>query len=142
MRIYPNGTFHLHFIWIRCSKVRCRSMQTYHYGVYQVSNIYMFAGAESFSGNGLEAWDFSHVIYADYMFLNATSFDANLSKWDVLNITNMTFLFANTSQFYGEGLQNWELNPSVYPTGIFCNASEIQAEYIISWNELLDDAFC
>lgn len=115
--------------------------------LWDVSNVintdYMFADAKSFTGTGLDSWDVGDAGSMISMFQNATLFDADLSKWVVLNVTNMAYMFGRTSQFAGKGLQNWELNPYVTITGIFCNASGIQSEYINnSWIEKLDDAFC
>ena len=46
----------------------------------------MFKNATSFNGD-LSSWDVSNVNYMASMFYGATSFNSDLSSWDVSSIT-------------------------------------------------------
>jgi surface protein len=52
----------------------------------------MFNGASSFNQN-LSNWDVSNVINMQGMFTDATAFNQNLSAWDVSSVTNMDNMF-------------------------------------------------
>ena len=59
---------------------------------------YMFAGASSFQAD-LSAWDVSGVTNMVCMFCDASSFQADLSAWDVSGVTNMDYIFDGASSF-------------------------------------------
>ena len=79
------------------------------YGVINTNNL--FYGCSSITTiQGIENWDVSWVIEMSGMFSGATSFDGDLSYWDVSNVTNMNNMLDNTSvsQFnYDLILINW-----------------------------------
>jgi len=54
----------------------------------------MFNLASSFTGTGLDTWDVSNADSLATMFADATSFDADLSGWDISNVKDM-FLMAD-----------------------------------------------
>ncbi|MEQ9513405.1 MAG: BspA family leucine-rich repeat surface protein, partial [Balneola sp.] len=54
----------------------------------------MFNLASSFTGTGLGTWDVSNADSLATMFADATSFDADLSGWDISNVKDM-FLMAD-----------------------------------------------
>lgn len=45
--------------------------------------ISMFRNAKAFQGTGTYVWDTSKVLYFEYTFQGAISFDANLSNWNI-----------------------------------------------------------
>jgi surface protein len=49
-----------------------------------------FRGATAFTGIGISTWDMSNVIDISYMFYSATSFDQDLSDWDIGQVSNMS----------------------------------------------------
>ncbi len=86
----------------------------------------MFNLASSFTGTGLDTWDVSNADSLATMFADATSFDADLSGWDISNVKDM-FLFAQNTSLstanYTAMLSSWSalslqnnLDFSVNPT--------------------------
>lgn len=63
----------------------------------------------------------SQVSNMDYMFFNASSFNGNLSQWDVSHITTMQFTFAEATSF-NQPIGNWDVGQVVDMTGTFQNA--------------------
>ena len=58
----------------------------------------IFAGATSFNGD-ISKWDVSRVKGMNYMFRAARSFNHDLSKWDVSRVANMDYMFWNAKMF-------------------------------------------
>ena len=54
----------------------------------------MFYEASSFNGN-LSGWNVSSVNRMDYMFYTASSFNGNLSSWDVSSVNRMDGMFSH-----------------------------------------------
>merc|ERR1719331_2805838 len=58
----------------------------------------MFRGATSFNQD-LSEWDVSQVYTMFNMFAGATAFNQDLSKWNVLHVTSMPGLFSGATSF-------------------------------------------
>ena len=58
----------------------------------------MFRGASSFQSD-LSQWDVSQVTNMAYMFYGASSFQSDLSQWDVSQVTDMAHMFNGASSF-------------------------------------------
>jgi len=69
---------------------------------------YMFYGATSFNQN-ISGWDVSNVIDMGAMFYNATSFNQNISTWDVSAVTNMNIMFYGATSF-NQNLGSWDIS--------------------------------
>jgi surface protein len=59
----------------------------------------MFYGAIIFNGSFGSKWDTKNVTDMSYMFNNATNFSGDISEWDTSKVTRMVSLFENASSF-------------------------------------------
>ena len=94
----------------------------------------MFRGATSFDGN-LSGWDVSKVTDMHDMFRGATSFDGDLSGWDVSSVTYMYGMFRDATSFDGD-LSGWDVSSVINMFGMFNGAALFDGD-ISTW-EVLD----
>merc|ERR1712164_76476 len=59
---------------------------------------YMFNGASSFNSD-ISKWNVGKVTDMLYMFNMAESFNFDISTWDIGKVTNMNLMFRGTSSF-------------------------------------------
>lgn len=77
-------------------------------------------------------WDVSNVTDMESMFENASSFNQSLNSWDVSNVTDMDSMFKGATNFNGN-ISSWNTG-SVTRTGfMFYNASAFNQD-IGSWD--------
>ena len=50
--------------------------------------------------------NFLIILFASFMFSNATGFNGDISNWDISNVLDMNEMFRNTINFNGD-LSNW-----------------------------------
>ena len=67
------------------------------------------------------------------MFYNCENFNCDLSKWDVSNITNMSYMFSNCYKFEGKGLENWNVENINDATYMFCGCEKLNCD-LSNWN--------
>ena len=96
-------------------------------GVINMSG--MFGGASSFNGD-LSSWDVSSVTDMSDMFFEASSFNGDLSSWDVSAVTNMSSMFDNAYDFNGN-LSSWDVSAVTDMSNMFF--------YAISFNQPHND---
>merc|ERR1711981_200440 len=68
----------------------------------------MFQGMTSFNGD-ISNWDVSIVKKMNRMFSGATSFNVDISKWDVSRVTGMDYMFSFAMAF-DRDLSNWDVS--------------------------------
>ena len=54
----------------------------------------------------IENWDTSNVTDMSHLFENKTEFDEDISKWNTSNVTNMSYMFSNAIHF-NQNIGNW-----------------------------------
>ena len=91
----------------------------------------MFEGASSFDGD-LSAWDVSNVSYMSYMFKDAPLFNSDISAWDVSNVSDMSEMFWHASSFDGE-VSDWDVSRVTNMYGMFASASSFDGE-VSDWD--------
>ncbi len=91
-----------------------------------------FRDASSMTLRAADAPDLSRVKYTQYMFLNASSFDGDLSAWDVSHVTNMVGMFWEASSFDGD-LSAWDVSSVTDMFTMFYNARSFDGN-ISAWD--------
>ncbi len=91
---------------------------------------YMFRNS-SFNGD-LSNWDVSQMTNLRYMFASASSFNGNLSNWDVSKVTDMIYMFVDADSFNGN-LSNWDVSKVTDMTYMFVNANSFNGD-LSNWN--------
>ena len=81
--------------------------------------ISMFRGASSFNGD-ISAWNVSKVTNMFSMFEGASSFDRSLNNWNVSKVTGMSFMF-NGASLFNQSLNEWDVSKVTYMAGMFQN---------------------
>ena len=97
----------------------------------------MFHGASSFDGD-LSAWDVSGVTGMHAMFAGASSFDGNLSAWDVSGVADMADMLRAASSFNGD-ISGWDITGATRMTAMFYEADAFD-QNLGEWYVVLDDA--
>ena len=91
----------------------------------------MFRDASSFNGN-LSDWNVSTVTNMDSTFRGASSFNGDITGWDVSAVTNMNWMFNVASAFNGD-LSGWDVSAVTNMNSMFSGASAFNGD-ISGWN--------
>ncbi|MEM6815458.1 MAG: BspA family leucine-rich repeat surface protein, partial [Bacteroidota bacterium] len=86
----------------------------------------MFRSASSFDSD-LSNWDVINVIDMSRMFYFASSFDSDLSTWDVSNVKDMSWMFFSASSFDSD-LSNWDVSNVTNMLRMFFYASSFNGD--------------
>lgn len=89
-----------------------------------------FEGASSFNGD-LSNWDVSTITTMGYLFNNASSFNQPLNSWVVDQVTYMAGMFGGATSF-NQDLSNWNVSNVSYMVGMFANATSFNQD-ISGW---------
>ncbi|MDF1866454.1 MAG: BspA family leucine-rich repeat surface protein [Saprospiraceae bacterium] len=93
--------------------------------------ISMFNGASSFDGD-LSGWNVSNVKKMALMFADASAFNGDISTWDVSNVTAMYYMFRDASSF-NQDIGSWDVSKVPTMVGMFWRASSFNQD-IGNWD--------
>jgi len=96
----------------------------------------MFHGATSFNSD-LSKWDVSSVTEMRYMFHGGQLFNSDISNWDVSRVTTMWGMFYGATSFYG-GISKWDVS-SVISTGYMFFGASFNGD-VSKWDDQANDA--
>ena len=89
-------------------------------------------GATSFDGD-ISKWDVSSVTDMDSMFYEASAFNGDLATWDVSRVKNMNFMFKDVFSFDCD-LSNWDVSSVKHMEGMFFQAASFSHNLCgVSW---------
>ena len=91
-----------------------------------------FKGCINLKGNFTDAPDLSNVTNMKYMFHLASSFNHNISEWNVSNVTHMNGLFSEAYAF-NQNIGNWNVSNVISMEEMFLNAKSFN-QNIGNWN--------
>ncbi len=102
------------------------------------SMVNAFQGCINLTYNAIDAPDLSLVTDVSSMFADASSFDGDLSGWDMMNVTTTRFMFSGASSFNngGQPLGAWNVSNVTNMPGMFLFASSFNQD-IGDWNTSL-----
>ncbi len=93
----------------------------------------MFLGASSFNGD-ISLWNISNITNISAMFREASSFNQDISLWDTSNVTTMSQLFYNASSF-NQDISLWDTSSVISMQNMFYGATLFNQNISI-WNTL------
>ncbi len=91
----------------------------------------MFSGASTFNQD-LSTWDVSKVTNMSGMFRSAVIFNQDLSTWDVSKVTNMRAMFSNAPMF-NSNINKWDVSKVTDMASMFSTASTFNQD-LSTWN--------
>jgi len=91
-----------------------------------------FNGCINLKGNFTDAPDLSNVTNMKYMFHLASSFNHNISRWNVSNVTHMNGMFSEAHEF-NQNIGNWNVSKVINMEEMFLNAKSFNNN-IGNWN--------
>ena len=91
----------------------------------------MFQYASTFNGD-ISSWNVSAVTDMNYMFSDASTFNGDISDWDVSAVTDMHRMFHSAFKF-NQPLNSWNVSSVTNMSYMFLHASEFN-QPLNSWN--------
>ena len=80
----------------------------------------------------LSGWDVSEMTSLRYMFNNAYAFNGDISNWDVSKVTDMTYMFSGAHNFNAD-LSDWDVSKVRHMNQMFQQALSFNAD-ISGWD--------
>src|SRR3989339_186841 len=97
-----------------------------------VTNMWnMFYDATTFNGN-ISNWDVSNVNNMYSMFRGLTFFNQDLNNWDVSSVTEMRHMFRDATRFNGN-ISNWNTSKVINMNNMFYNATSFNQD-LSNWD--------
>tara|TARA_R110002012_G_scaffold129170_2_gene281523 strand:+ start:85 stop:1023 length:939 start_codon:yes stop_codon:yes gene_type:complete len=91
----------------------------------------MFVFTSSFNGD-VSTWDVSKVTGMKQMFRNASAFNQDLSSWNTSSLTNIQEMFYDANSFDGD-LSNWDVSNVTSMSDTFLNAPAFTGKGLSTW---------
>ena len=91
----------------------------------------MFRGATSFNQD-ISKWNVSKITNMGSMFYNAKSFNQDISKWNVSKVTNMSWMFYDARSF-NQDISKWNVSKVTNMSWMFYDARSFNQD-ISKWN--------
>lgn len=91
----------------------------------------LFQGKSSFNQN-ISNWDVSNVTNMASMFFDASSFNQNIGNWDVSSVTNMNGMFVSATSF-NQNIGSWNVSSVTNMSGMFQSATSFDQD-ISPWD--------
>ena len=121
----------MHRAFAGCSKLRSTATDAPDLsGVVDMSE--MFFNAVLFDRADLSNWNVSNVTNMESMFQGAFAFDGNISNWNVRRVTSMGSMFEGAIVFNGN-ISNWDVRGVRDMSSMFKSTSEFNQD-IGGWN--------
>jgi surface protein len=79
----------------------------------------------------ISSWDVSNVTNMGYMF-SSSSFNQDIGSWDVSSVTDMEGMFCNATDF-NQNISSWDVSNVTDMEGMFYNATDFN-QNISSWD--------
>ena len=80
----------------------------------------------------ISSWDVSNVTNMGFMFAEATVFNQDISSWDVSSVTVMGFMFAEAETF-NQPIGNWDVSSVTFMTLMFADTDAFNQD-ISNWD--------
>ena len=87
--------------------------------------------AEATYGN-ISDWDVSQVTDMSSLFQDSSDFNQDISSWDVSSVTNMSWMFLNATSF-NQDISSWDVSSVTQMSYMFENATSFNQD-ISSWD--------
>ena len=91
----------------------------------------MFYNTTSFNQD-LSSWNVSNVERMHGMFQGASTFDGDISIWDVSNVTSIYYMFSDAANF-NQDISNWDISNISSLMQMFSGATSFNQD-ISNWN--------
>ena len=91
----------------------------------------MFTDATSFNDANITSWDVSNVTGMARLFKGASNFNRDISDWDVSNVTGFGLTFQDASAF-NQDISGWTVSSATYMVDMFNGASSFD-QNLGSW---------